>query len=176
MECGSGEATTAESQSYPHPTTIVNVEIRRATLHDADLVRAITRTVYVDEGWATSPGYIEQLLDVESRIVQCTVLLADEVGTLTVVHPPHPTANIARTGEIEVRMLCVLPHARGRGVAQALMRAAEAMAVSSVVLSTSAAMTAAQRLYEGLGYVRTPQRDWEIHGERLLTYAKAVAD
>ncbi len=148
--------------------------IRRATLHDADLVRFITRTVYVGEGWATSPGYIRELLDVKARIAGSTVLIADRVGTVTAIDPPHPAANIGLPGELEVRMLCVLPDARRTGVAQALMLAAEALGTNRVVLSTAPSMTAAQRLYESLGYLRTPERDWTINGETLLTYAKDI--
>lgn len=152
------------------------MQIRQATLDDAALVRAITRAVYVDEGWATTAGYIEQLLDVEARITDCMVLLADDVGTVTAIRPPHPNANIARGDDLEVRMLAVLPQARGRGVAQALMRRVEGYATTQVVLSTAPTMRAAQRLYERLGYARTPDRDWVIDGETLLTYAKSISD
>jgi ribosomal protein S18 acetylase RimI-like enzyme len=44
-----------------------------------------------------------------------------------------------------------------------------------VVLSTEPAMTAAQRLYHRLGYVRTPERDWSIGAFPLLTYGKDLA-
>lgn len=148
--------------------------IRKATLYDADLVRFITRTVYVEEGWATTPAYIQEVLDVEARIMGCTVLLAEEVGTLTVIEPPNGFSNIARQGETEVRMLCVLPDARHTGVAEALMQAAEDLATERVVLTTTDPMVAARRLYERLGYERTPDRDWYIHGERMLTYAKTI--
>ncbi|MEI2620039.1 MAG: hypothetical protein V9G09_04790 [Candidatus Nanopelagicales bacterium] len=33
-------------------------------------------------------------------------------------------------------------------------------------------MTQARRLYEGLGYLRTPQRDWTINGVGLITYRR----
>ena len=41
-----------------------------------------------------------------------------------------------------------------------------------VVLSTDPGMTAAQALYEALGYRRTPDRDWSIHGSLLITYSR----
>lgn len=150
------------------------MHIRRATLRDAALVRHITRAVYVGEGWATTPAYVRELLDVERRIVENTVLIADVVGTLTVAVPPHPSAHVAQPGEVEVRMLCVLPDARRIGVAQALMTEVETLPADRVVLSTEQQMTGAQKLYERLGYLRTPERDWYIHGEKLLTYAKEL--
>lgn len=137
-------------------------------------MRHITRSVYLGEGWATTPAYIQDLLDVERRIVENTVLLADVVGTLTVAVPPHPSAHVALPGEVEVRMLCVLPDARRIGVAQALMTEVESLSAIRVVLSTEQEMKGAQQLYERLGYARTPERDWYIHGEKLLTYAKEL--
>jgi len=43
-----------------------------------------------------------------------------------------------------------------------------------VVLTTEPEMTAARALYEGLGYVRTPDRDWSIDGFGLITYARTL--
>ena len=35
-------------------------------------------------------------------------------------------------------------------------------------------MIAAQRLYDRLGYSRTPERDWWINGFGLITYGREV--
>jgi len=160
------------------------VHIRRATPADAVAVRTIIQQVYIDGGWAdpaTSPEYVRSLLAAEDRIAGTTVLLAqldgEPVGTVTATEGP-PYANIAVPGELEVRMLGVLPKARRHGVARALMAACEDLARQRgrhrVVLSTEPDMTAARALYEGLGYVRTPDRDWSIDGFGLITYARAL--
>ncbi|HRY08936.1 MAG: GNAT family N-acetyltransferase [Actinobacteria bacterium] len=163
------------------------MRIRRAsTDDDAKTVRAIIDEVYVGGGWAdpvTSPEYVRSLLDARTRIATATVLLAEHrgraVGTVTATDGP-PWANIARPGELEVRMLGVLPTARRGGVARALMGACEDLARSSgarrIVLSTEREMTAAQALYETLGYTRTPQRDWVINSTTLITYARQLSD
>ncbi|MEZ5184435.1 MAG: hypothetical protein R2720_01690 [Candidatus Nanopelagicales bacterium] len=44
--------------------------------------------------------------------------------------------------------------------------------LARIVLSTEPSMKAAVRLYEGLGYLRTPERDWVINGFKLITYAR----
>jgi ribosomal protein S18 acetylase RimI-like enzyme len=158
------------------------VHIRKATPADAAAVRNIVEQVYVGEGWADpqrSPDYVRSLLDAEGRIGAATVLLSEvegrAVATLTAVQQP-PLANIAQPGELEVRMLAVLPDARRTGAARALMHACEDLArergLSRIVLSTESAMTAAQGLYASLGYTRTPHRDWSIDGFPLITYAK----
>lgn len=160
------------------------MHIRQATPADADIVRAIIEQVYVGEGWADpeqSPDYVHSLLDAETRIAQATVLLAEvdgqPVATVTAVEEP-PLANIARPGELEVRMLAVLPAARRSGAGRALMAACETLAAERgrrrVVLSTEPAMIAAQRLYDRLGYSRTPERDWWINGFGLITYGREV--
>lgn len=161
------------------------MQIRKATLADAAVVRAIIHEVYVGGGWADpqrSPEYVRSLLDAESRISQADVLIAEldgeAVATITATQFP-PLANVAAPGELEVRMLGVRDGARRRGVARALMQACEDMArerhLSHMVLSTEAAMVGAQRLYESLGYLRTPERDWEIAGFPLITYGKQIS-
>jgi ribosomal protein S18 acetylase RimI-like enzyme len=160
------------------------VNIRRAAPEDAEAVRAIMAEVYVGGGWADpvrSPAYVHSLLDAAGRIAQADVLLAERdglpVATITAASD-RPFANIAGPGELEVRMLAVLPDARRQGVASALMAACEDLARQRghrrVVLSTDPAMRAARALYESLGYNRTPQRDWAIDGVALLTYAKEL--
>ncbi len=147
-------------------------------------MNAIIGQVYVGEGWANpmhSPDYVHSLLDGATRIEQAEVLIAsvddEPVGSVTVTDGP-PLANIARPGELEVRMLAVLPSARRLGVAAALMQSAEDLAVTRgkrrVVLSTDPAMAAAQGLYTARGYRRTPERDWEINGSHLITYSLDV--
>lgn len=158
------------------------MQIRRATPDDAPAVRAIMQEVYVGEGWADperAPEYVRSLLDAGIRIARADVFVADvdgrAIGTITATDRP-PLANIARPGELEVRMLAVLPTDRRSGAGRALMGACEELARARgrrrVVLSTEAGMRAAQRLYEGLGYRRTPDRDWVIDGFPLITYAR----
>jgi ribosomal protein S18 acetylase RimI-like enzyme len=162
------------------------MQIRKAAPVDADDVVRIIREVYIGGGWADaerSPDYVAELLDAPTRIAQATVLLALDtdglpVGTVTATQAPSHLANIARPGELEIRMLAVVPSARRKGIAQALVAACEGLArdrgLVRIVLSTEPAMTAAIRLYEGLAYVRTPDRDWRINGFGLITYARDV--
>lgn len=65
---------------------------------------------------------------------------------------------------------------RHTGVARALVAECETLAhsrgLSRVALSTEPSMTAAVKLFEGLGYVRTPDRDWVVNGYGLITYGR----
>ncbi|TVL94052.1 GNAT family N-acetyltransferase [Streptomyces sp. SAJ15] len=85
-------------------------------------------------------------------------------------------ANLARPGEAEFRMLAVRSAARRRGAAEALVRAclrrARELRRDRVVMSSQTDMTAAHRLYERLGFVRTPERDRSVvPGLTLITFA-----
>jgi ribosomal protein S18 acetylase RimI-like enzyme len=73
-------------------------------------------------------------------------------------------------------MLAVAPEARRRGVAERLvvaaLREAVARGTGRVVLSTLDSMQAAHRLYQRLGFVPAPERDWGHEGValRVLTW------
>src|SRR5690349_4807658 len=72
----------------------------------------------------------------------------------------------------EVRLVAVDPKARGRGVARALVdeciRRARASGATAVGLHSSRSMRAALRLYERMGFVRDPERDFQPPGAELV--------
>lgn len=90
------------------------------------------------------------------------------VGTLTLAPYGTSYAEVAEPGEVELRMLAVAPEARQRGVAERLVTAALREAVARgarrVVLSTLAEMVVARRLYQRLGFVAVPEREWHHEG------------
>lgn len=69
-----------------------------------------------------SPDYVAELLDVRTRIAEATVLLAEDVDRLiaTITATTHPShlANIARCGELEIRILGVLRAGVGDALTQ----------------------------------------------------------
>ncbi|OWA10098.1 GNAT family N-acetyltransferase [Streptomyces sp. CS113] len=160
--------------------------IRRATAEEYDTLGEITAQAYLRDGlldFGESDAYLDELRNVAKRATAAEVLdaVADGrvLGGVTFVPSGGPMADIARPGEAEIRMLAVAREARGRGAGEALVRACvdRARAVEgcrSVVLSTQATMRTAHRLYERLGFVRTPDRDWnpvpELDDIMLLTY------
>ena len=80
----------------------------------------------------------------------------------------------------EIRTLAVAPAASGEGIGEALTRAMIDLArdggFGSVVLSSSTTMRAAHRLYERLGFVRLPERDWTPgRGIQLVAYELPLA-
>lgn len=97
------------------------------------------------------------------------------LGTVAVFAAGTAYAQLAGPGETEIRMLAVDPGARGRGVGAALAAAcvhlSRGAGAKGVRLSTEPSMAAAHRIYERLGFRRTPDRDWSpVPDATLLTY------
>ncbi|MFI6082562.1 GNAT family N-acetyltransferase [Streptomyces sp. NPDC051217] len=161
--------------------------IRAAEPAEYDALGEITARAYLDDGlldFGTGDPYLKTLRDVAGRAEGSEVLVAvDGAGTLlggvAYVGAGSAWADLAGDGEAEFRMLAVAPGGRGRGVGGALVRAcvdrARATGCVRVRLSTQKAMLSAHRIYERLGFVRTPERDWAPYPELvLLTYSLEI--
>ncbi|MGW3496404.1 GNAT family N-acetyltransferase [Streptomyces sp. NPDC001020] len=164
----------------------MDIVIRQAEPREYNLLGEITAQAYLQDGlldFGESDAYLDELRNVAGRAAAAQVLAAVEhdrvLGGVTFVPAGGPMADIARPGEAEIRMLAVERDARGRGVGEALVRACidRARAVHGcerIVLSTQGTMHTAHRIYERLGFTRTPDRDWNpiphLDDIRLLTY------
>jgi len=152
---------------------------------DAPVIEVATGDQIADAGALTAEAYLAdrllldddpyelELRDAARRAREATLLVAtvggtgDQrvvVGTLTLAPYGTSYAEIAQPGELELRMLAVAAEARGRGIAESLMRAALRECVTSgarrIVLSTLDEMLTARRLYDRLGFVEHPDRRW----------------
>jgi ribosomal protein S18 acetylase RimI-like enzyme len=161
------------------------VEIREATPDEYAAIGELTVRVYLDDGLLTETApYLATLRDVAGRAEEADLLVAveagDLVGAVTFAPPGSAYAEIAGPGEAGFRMLAVAPAGRRRGTGAALVQAclarARQLGCVRVRMSTASDMTTAHRLYERLGFVRTPDRDWSpMPGVNLLTYALELA-
>ncbi|WP_346056534.1 GNAT family N-acetyltransferase [Amycolatopsis dongchuanensis] len=158
------------------------VTVRAARPEEYAEVGALTLAAYEADGLLVAdPDYAHELADAASRASHADLLVAvteagELLGTVTVVTPGTPLAEISREGEVEFRMLATAPHARGRGVGEALTRAvlarARELGARRVVMSSLDSMKSAHRLYERLGFKRLPERDWEpVAGFWLRAYS-----
>ncbi|MGV9345875.1 GNAT family N-acetyltransferase [Streptomyces spiralis] len=164
----------------------MDIVIRQAEPGEYDTLGEITAQAYLGDGlldFGESDAYLGELRDVAKRAAAAEVLVAvaegGVLGGVTFVPSGGPMADIARPGEAEIRMLAVARAARGRGAGEALVRACLDRARATegcvrLVLSTQRTMHAAHRIYERLGFVRTPERDWNplphLDDITLLTY------
>lgn len=156
--------------------------LRDAEPADYDGIRQLTVGVYVDEGYA-GPDYVATLADVAGRAESTELIVAVTadvvVGAVALAARGGPYAELAGPTEAVFRMLVVSPGWRGRGVATALvrecLRRATAAGCRRMVISTEPEMTPAHRLYDRLGFLRCPDRDWSpVDGVHLLAYAKEL--
>jgi N-acetylglutamate synthase len=127
--------------------------------------------------------YLERIRDLPERAGRTVIVVAEEAGrlvgsaTLELEGRTEPDADPLPPGEAHIRMLGVHPDARGHGVGRRLMEACEARALASgrteMTLNTTQRMTAAQRLYGSMGYVRGADEVFP-DGFVLLSYAKRL--
>jgi ribosomal protein S18 acetylase RimI-like enzyme len=158
-----------------------DLTVRTARSDELGRAAEVTLAAYLADGWlADDDPYRERLADTPSRARDAELLVAVDtadrvVGTVTVCLPGTPWSEISRPGELEFRMLAVDPPARGHGVGAALVGAvierARELGVRRIVLSSTPLMAVAQRIYQRIGFVRLPERDWSPGaGTSLLGY------
>jgi len=169
----------------------VAIEVREARSGERAEAGRVTAEAYRefvrpgDDDWER---YLARIADVDGRADRTTVLVAVEdgrvLGSLTlelegrVRDEDDEEFRPLEPGEAHIRMLGVDPAARGRGVARAMMSAAERGARDAgktiLTLNTTRRMTAARAMYERLGYERTEDRVFP-DGFVLLGYSKRLA-
>jgi ribosomal protein S18 acetylase RimI-like enzyme len=164
----------------PGPT----FEIRPVRPEEFDQAGRVTATAYEElapgEG-SPNPDYLARVGDLRARAERAVVLGAFEdgqvLGTVTLeledrIPGGHPRPPL-EPDQAHVRMLGVDPSAQRRGIARALMDAcleeARRAGKDRVTLETTETMTAAQRLYETMGFERGPDQVYD-DGFRLRTY------
>lgn len=157
------------------------VIVRTARPDEYDLIGALTVEVYVHSGLVSpESSYVPTLRNAADRAAKTDLLVAEVTGevagAVAYCPPGTPYAELAGPDEAEFRMLAVLEKARGAGAGRALVNAcvdrARAARLRGVRLSTQPNMVDAHRLYERMGFSRTPDRDWSpVPDLRLLTYA-----
>jgi ribosomal protein S18 acetylase RimI-like enzyme len=158
----------------------MSLVVRPARVEDFPAVARLTVDAYRADGQLRDASRYERVLaDVPSRAAAGQMLVAvddpggEVLGSVLFVLPGSAYAELSGPGEAEFRTLAVAPGAQGRGVGEALARACVARAAElgcrAVVICTRDMAAAARRLYARLGFVRTPERDWQpMPGVTLL--------
>ena len=156
------------------------VEVRTVAPDEVPVLAEISVAAYSSvPGFDPGEEYLTSLADVGRRASLATVLVAVDdagrvVGGVTYVSGAGPYAEFDDASDAGMRMLAVAPHAQGRGVGTALVRAcvarAEAEGRGRLWLHTTLHMAGAQRLYERLGFRRAPERDRALPDVALLAY------
>lgn len=116
-------------------------------------------------------GYRRNIVATLEDVGSAEQLVAEQDGAIvgTVLLYPPRRMQVSRTDSLdmawpEVRLLAVAPAGRGRGIGAALMqecvRRARKSGAAVLSLHTTDMMRTAQRMYERMGFVRSPELDF----------------
>lgn len=113
------------------------------------------------------PGVERIVAEVDGKIAGSVVLFPAEIDAYE--------GNVEVLDYPEIRMLAVSPEMRGKGVASALMseciQRAKARGYQAIGLHTGDFMETAMKLYEGMGFERLPQYDFEPANDGIIVKA-----
>lgn len=158
---------------------MVTIEIRQALPSEYDAVGELTVEAYSHDGYVRG-DYARTLRAAADRAAKAELwVAADESGLLgSVTYCPAGSVyrEIGLDDEGEFRMLGVVGRARGLGVGTALtercIERTRELGFGRIVMCSATYMTTAHRIYQRLGFVRIPDRDWSpIAGVDLWAFA-----
>jgi ribosomal protein S18 acetylase RimI-like enzyme len=147
---------------------------------DGRELEALLRRVYVDGGF-TDPEMAQAMFTAVAVRARGRLLCARDpagalIGTVIVVPPASAAKRLAASDEAEMHLLAVDGQCRGRGLGRALVRAAVEAAQQAgyrgMVLWTQSTMLVAHRLYERIGFSRSPAEDFERGGRAFRVYRR----
>lgn len=160
-----------------------NWQLRDAHDADRDAIQSVTLIAYeqyastIGEGWQFFRANIVNTLG-NIRSAEQIVVEKDHAIVGSVLLLPAgfefriPNGELLHLDLPEIRLLAVTPSARGQGIAKALVqeciRRAQQTGATAITLHTNDMMHIAMRMYEQLGFVRDPARDFSPGGGQLV--------
>jgi GNAT superfamily N-acetyltransferase len=156
--------------------------VRPATPADRGTIARLTLGAYREyasvmepAAWSALDGAVRASLTDDTAVTRLVAELDGAIVGSAALYAPDSTAYgdlAALAPWPEVRLVAVDPKARGRGVARALVeeciRRARASGATALGLHSSRRMRSALRLYERMGFVRDPERDFQPPGAELV--------
>ena len=128
--------------------------------------------------------YLEEIRDVRRRLGDSVLIVAEDdariVGAVTYYPDGSKEPNGAwPSGYAVLRLLAVLPAARGRGIGRLLteecIHRARTARCAAVGLHTTMLMNVARAMYERMGFVRAPEFDFfPVPEFRVMGYRLAL--
>lgn len=163
-----------ESLTYVYPLQQrSDVRVREIRPDEHASVGELVLAAYKDDYPQLEGPYLSEIADVAGRAAKHVVWVAEDVasgevlGTITTPNRGDTLSDVARDGEMDIRLLGVTHRARGRGIGETLtrlgMQLAEIRCVTRLMLNTSTEMESAWRLYEKLGFTRFHEREHGFH-------------
>ncbi len=171
----------------------VPLEIRPARPEELPALGALVADAYAAlpgmPGTGEQPAYYAMVRDAPARarnpaiqIIAAVTSDGELVGSVDLItemaHYGSGGTASRRTGAAGIRLLAVAPGARGRGIGKALTRycidRARALGRVSIVLHTTRAMHTAWRMYEQLGFFRSPDLDFRQGALEVFGFERSL--
>ncbi|MFB3820159.1 MAG: GNAT family N-acetyltransferase [Candidatus Methylomirabilales bacterium] len=155
---------------------MIGLRVRDAAPTDRDAIVTVTLSAYreyaalMPEIWER---YRQNILETLAAVEPAAQIVAEQDGRIVGTVLLYPAGSLLADGEDraatrvhpEVRLLAVAPAVRRRGIGRALMqecmRRARESGATVLTLHTTDLMRAATRLYERMGFRRSPELDFE---------------
>jgi ribosomal protein S18 acetylase RimI-like enzyme len=159
--------------------------IRNASKEELPFIREQRVLAYSEHATSISPEHwqaLKQAISSEADVQDGVELIVAEVngeilGSVA-LFPPQSDAYegiVDKLDYSEIRLLAVSKEARGKGVASALikecMKRTKEKGIDSIGLHTADFMKSAMKLYEGFGFKRIPQYDFEPANDGVIVKA-----
>ncbi|HSR11033.1 MAG TPA: GNAT family N-acetyltransferase [Thermodesulfobacteriota bacterium] len=153
------------------------IRIRNARPGDLEKIREVTISAFLQyasrmpDRWEDYRQNIVETL-AEAKITELIVAEQDGVlvGSVVLYPPGSPSSPEAP----QVRLLAVVPSARGKGVGAALMRQcirrAKKKGAEVLALHTTDLMSVAMHMYEKMGFTRAPDLDFRVENVVVKGY------
>ena len=153
------------------------IQIRLASNTDVDALSVVLRQAFAEfEPLYTEGGFAATVLGADA-----IVLRMKEGPVWVAVYDEHlvgTAAAVRRAADVYVRGMAIVPGARGYGIGRLLLQEVESFARSCnaerLFLSTTPFLTAAIRLYQQFGFMRTGEGPHDLFGTQLFTMEKSL--
>lgn len=130
-------------------------------------------------GFVNVDGYLDALRDVEGRVRDAEVFVAEVAGKIVggitfVGDSASPLSEWDDEMASGIRMLAIAPGAQGMGLGRKMTQftidRSRTLGKQRMLLHSADIMHSAHRLYESMGFVRVPDMDFSVETVNLLGY------
>jgi ribosomal protein S18 acetylase RimI-like enzyme len=150
-----------------------NIYIRDARQEELDEISQLLKESYKQYESSMPPlawkNYLNDIMDVRGRLEEAELIVAEIGGRLAGAVTLYLKSSKSLPEEwpegwAGIRLLAVHPEYRGRGIGRDLMeecvRRCRKLGIVTIGLHTTELMAIARRMYEKMGFIRTPEFDF----------------
>jgi ribosomal protein S18 acetylase RimI-like enzyme len=170
-----------DGQAFPEAFRVRDVRVEELDEVTGVMVRSYREydPSPLPEAWAEEwNAYLHEIQDVRTRFRDAELIVAEQAGRVVGAVTFYPEGACKEAGSwppgwAAIRLLAVVPEARGRGIGRALteecLRRARRRGVAAVGLHTARWNHIGRGMYERMGFLPMPEQDYRPVPEILVT-------